>query len=100
MAVEWKKNMEDTVKDSLVVLGFLHLLAAYKLASAFDSNELASLLDIVANHRQTPKLRRSLGFADEVPVTHHGIATSASREQLQIQNPYKRPRTETYLLLL
>ncbi|GAY63035.1 hypothetical protein CUMW_222380, partial [Citrus unshiu] len=89
VAVEWKKNMEDTVKDSLVVLGFLHLLAAYKLASAFDCNELASLLDIVANHRQTPKLRRSLGFADEVPVTHHGIATSASREQLQIQNPYK-----------
>ncbi|KAH9688550.1 hypothetical protein KPL70_015157 [Citrus sinensis] len=64
VAVEWKKNME---KDSLVVLGFLHLLAAYKLASAFDCNELASLLDIVANHRQTPKLRRSLGFADEVP---------------------------------
>ncbi|KAH9754542.1 hypothetical protein KPL71_015473 [Citrus sinensis] len=100
VAVEWKKNMEDTVKDSLVVLGFLHLLAAYKLASAFDGNELASLLDIVANHRQTPKLRRSLGFADEVPVMHHGIATSGSGEQLQIQNPYKRPRTETYLLLI
>ncbi|GAY63034.1 hypothetical protein CUMW_222380, partial [Citrus unshiu] len=75
VAVEWKKNMEDTVKDSLVVLGFLHLLAAYKLASAFDCNELASLLDIVANHRQTPKLRRSLGFADEVPVTHHDVAS-------------------------
>ena len=100
VAVDWKKNIEDTVKDSLVVLGFLHLLAAYKLASAFDGNELASLLDIVANHRQTPKLRRSLGFADEVPVMHHGIATSGSGEQLQIQNPYKRPRTETYLLLI
>ncbi|GAY63036.1 hypothetical protein CUMW_222390 [Citrus unshiu] len=92
VAVEWKKNMEDTVKDSLVVLGFLHLLAAYKLASAFDCNELASLLDIVANHRQTPKLRRSLGFADEVPVTHHvstplGFSTHSSSSLETNANP-------------
>ncbi|GAY63046.1 hypothetical protein CUMW_222450 [Citrus unshiu] len=67
VAGEWKKKMRVAVENSLEVLGFLHLLAAYRLAPAFDSEELESLLCIVAQHRQTPKLRRTLGFADKVP---------------------------------
>lgn len=66
VAGQWKKKMREAVGNSLEVLGFLHLLAAYTLAPAFDDKELESLLLLVAQHRQTPKLRQSLGLADTV----------------------------------
>ncbi|KDO46358.1 hypothetical protein CISIN_1g048095mg [Citrus sinensis] len=109
MAGEWKKKMGVIGENSLEVLGFLHLLAAYRLAPAFDGNELESLLDIVAHYRQTAKLRQSLGFADKVTVVpwssigmdqaensrmNHGIGPAVFREQLQLQNYNKRPRME------
>ncbi|KAK9218859.1 hypothetical protein WN943_007497 [Citrus x changshan-huyou] len=75
VAGEWNKKMRVGVENSLEVLGFLHLLAAYRLASAFDSNELESLLLFVAQHRQTPKLRQSLGFADKVTGPQRSTAT-------------------------
>ncbi|KAL9450653.1 hypothetical protein AB3S75_012391 [Citrus x aurantiifolia] len=59
--------MRAAVENSLEVLGLLLLLGAFRLAPAFDGNELESLLAIVAEDRQTPKLCRSLGFADKVP---------------------------------
>ena len=62
VAGEWKKKMRVAVENSLEVLGLLHLLAAHGLAPTFDGDELESLLDAVAQHRQIPKLRQSLGF--------------------------------------
>ncbi|KAH9688561.1 hypothetical protein KPL70_015165 [Citrus sinensis] len=76
VAGEWKKKMRVAVENSLEVLGFLHLLAAYRLAPAFDGEELESLLRIVAQHRQTPKLRQTLGFADKEP----GLQCSTTAE--------------------
>ncbi|KAL9447517.1 hypothetical protein AB3S75_015063 [Citrus x aurantiifolia] len=110
MAGEWKKKMGVTGENSLEVLGFLHLLAAYRLAPAFDGNELESLLDIVAHYRQTVKLRQSLGFADKVPVVpwssigmnqaensrmNCGIGPAAFRGQLQLQN-YNKLQLQNY----
>ncbi|KAH9688554.1 hypothetical protein KPL70_015161 [Citrus sinensis] len=82
VAGEWKKKMRVAVENSLEVLGFLHLLAAYRLAPAFDGEELESLLRIVAQHRQTPKLRQTLGFGDKVPglqcsITAEGRSSSS-----------------------
>ncbi|KAK9215363.1 hypothetical protein WN944_007368 [Citrus x changshan-huyou] len=82
VAGEWKKKMRVAVENSLEVLGFLHLLAAYRLAPAFDGEELESLLCIVAQHRQAPKLRQTLGFGDKVPglqcsITAEGRSSSS-----------------------
>ncbi|GAY63039.1 hypothetical protein CUMW_222420 [Citrus unshiu] len=82
VAGEWKKKMRVAVENSLEVLGFLHLLAAYRLTPAFDGEELESLLCIVAQHRQAPKLRQTLGFGDKVPglqcsITAEGRSSSS-----------------------
>ncbi|CAK9152191.1 unnamed protein product [Ilex paraguariensis] len=70
LAGEWKAKMVVGGKKSLDVLGLLHLLASYGLASAFDEDELLNLVEIVAEHRQTPELCRLLGFTENIPEVH------------------------------
>ncbi|XP_030520585.1 probable DNA double-strand break repair Rad50 ATPase [Rhodamnia argentea] len=50
LAVEWKGKLKFSPSpvDPLEVLGFLKLLEAYKLASAFDANEIHELADSVS----------------------------------------------------
>ncbi|KAK3023668.1 hypothetical protein RJ639_043549 [Escallonia herrerae] len=67
LAVEWKAKMRVKAENSLEVLGFLHLLAAYGLASAFDSDELPSLFETVAEHSQSLELCQLLVSTDRVP---------------------------------
>ncbi|XP_059652605.1 FRIGIDA-like protein 1 [Cornus florida] len=66
LAHEWKVKMGTAVKNSLEVLGFLQLLASYKLTSQFDADELWNLFEIVAEHKAAPKLCQVLGFADKI----------------------------------
>ena len=40
LAMEWRMKMRVDAENSLEVLGFLQLLASYRLASAFDADEL------------------------------------------------------------
>ncbi|KAL5768375.1 hypothetical protein ACOSP7_014929 [Xanthoceras sorbifolium] len=70
LAGEWKAKMKATGDNSLEVLGFLHLLAAFGLASDFDGNELHKLLDTVVPHQQGPGLLQGLGITNELPVNH------------------------------
>ncbi|KAI5587439.1 hypothetical protein BDE02_05G032800 [Populus trichocarpa] len=58
-----------TVDDqhNLDVMGFFYLLAAYGLASAFDSDELISRLVIIARNRQIPEFLRVLELGDKIP---------------------------------
>lgn len=65
LACEWKAKMRVEAENNLEVLGFLQLLAAFKLGSYFITTELKLLLDIIAHHRQEPILRRALGIADK-----------------------------------
>ncbi|XP_062084593.1 FRIGIDA-like protein 5 [Humulus lupulus] len=67
LAVDWKaRMMVMTEKDnSLEVLGFLQLLASFRLSSAFDANEVLSLFDIVDQNREAAELHRALCIADE-----------------------------------
>ncbi|KAG8389204.1 hypothetical protein BUALT_Bualt02G0204600 [Buddleja alternifolia] len=66
VASEWKSKMRTNCENSLEVLGFLHLLAAYNLASSFDKDEVLSFLKIVAEHRGTPELCHVLGCVEEI----------------------------------
>lgn len=67
LAREWKVKMIAVASNSLEVLGFLHLLASYKLAFGFDTDELLKLFEVVAEHKQAPELCWVLGLADKVP---------------------------------
>ncbi|PIN11023.1 hypothetical protein CDL12_16377 [Handroanthus impetiginosus] len=66
LASAWKLKMRATAENPLEVLGFLHLLAAYNLASYFDEDEILSLLMMVSQHRRTPNLCHILGFTDSI----------------------------------
>lgn len=67
LAEEWKAKMRVVPANYLEVLGFLQLLASYKLASGFDADELLKLFAVVVEHNQAPDLCRVLGFTDRVP---------------------------------
>ncbi|KAL6516178.1 hypothetical protein OROGR_019483 [Orobanche gracilis] len=60
----WKSKMRADGGNPLEALGFLHLLAAYDLASYFEKHEVLSFLMMVAQHRERPQLCRVLGFAE------------------------------------
>ncbi|KAL6564094.1 hypothetical protein OROHE_005334 [Orobanche hederae] len=60
----WKSKMRADGDNPLEALGFLHLLAAYDLASYFEKHEVLSFLMTVAQHRERPQLCRVLGFAE------------------------------------
>ncbi|KAF5740566.1 putative Protein FRIGIDA [Tripterygium wilfordii] len=74
LAFDWITKMRVDVEHSSQVLGFLLLLTSYGLASAFDSDELLSYMEIVSQHSQAPELLRVLGLTDKIPVA----STSAS----------------------
>ncbi|XP_048324915.2 FRIGIDA-like protein 5 [Ziziphus jujuba] len=68
LAADWKAKLKVETEDQLEVLGFLQLLAVFELSSNFDADELRSLLQIVAHHRQAPVLRHALRIADKAPA--------------------------------
>ncbi|KAL3516188.1 hypothetical protein ACH5RR_023090 [Cinchona calisaya] len=71
LAQEWKEMIK--AGNSLDVLGFLHLLASFDLASAFDMEEVMNFLDSVAQHQKTPELCRRLGVTDKMPGFIFGL---------------------------
>ncbi|XP_062084599.1 uncharacterized protein LOC133790827 [Humulus lupulus] len=68
LARDWKDKMILANENFLEVLGFLQLLASYRLAFAFDQNEIRPLFDIVDKHRQASELSRSLSPPHYAPV--------------------------------
>ncbi|XP_020094277.1 FRIGIDA-like protein 3 isoform X2 [Ananas comosus] len=73
IADEWKPKLatvdiDSTGGYSLEAQAFLQLLATFGLNSEFDEDELFKLVLAVSHCRMTPRLCRSLGFAQKVPV--------------------------------
>ena len=70
LAHEWKMKMAvDGGKNHVEALGFLQLLASYKLSSEFDADELLNLLVPVVKRKQAIDLCKSLGFSEKIPGT-------------------------------
>jgi hypothetical protein len=67
LAFLWMTKMTVDGFHNMDVLGFFYLLAAYGLASAFDSDELISRLVIIARNKQTPEFFRVLELGDKIP---------------------------------
>ncbi|KAF4369658.1 hypothetical protein F8388_017729 [Cannabis sativa] len=67
LAVDWKAKMTVTTEKekSLEVLGFLQLLASFRLSSAFNADEVLSLFDVVDQNREAIELHRALCIADK-----------------------------------
>ncbi|XP_021282698.1 FRIGIDA-like protein 5 [Herrania umbratica] len=66
LAFIWKTKMSKEPGHSLEVLGFLQLVASFRLADAFDADELISFLGSVAHYHQTPELFKNLGLGDKI----------------------------------
>ncbi|PON63140.1 Frigida-like [Trema orientale] len=79
LAVDWKAKMIVANENFLEVLGFLQFLASYRLASAFDPNELRILFDIVGHHRQASELRQFLCPPDKTPVKIERVEDSLDK---------------------
>ncbi|KAF3944674.1 hypothetical protein CMV_028883 [Castanea mollissima] len=67
LANDWRIKMRVDADHSLEVLGFLQLLASYRLASAFDADELVKYLETVAEDDQMRDLCGVLGLDDNIP---------------------------------
>ncbi|KAB1202347.1 FRIGIDA-like protein 5 [Morella rubra] len=81
LAVEWKAKMTVDSDNYLEVLGFLQLLAAYRLGSDFDGGELGRLLCIVDQHRQ--KILKSCLWI----VLHTCPGTSILHSRIKLEQP-------------
>lgn len=66
LAFEWRGRMSLDGKNPLESLGFLHLVAAYGLASEFDMDELLDMFVIAARYWQGTDLCRKIGLGDKV----------------------------------
>ncbi|OIT39253.1 PREDICTED: uncharacterized protein LOC109238345 [Nicotiana attenuata] len=66
LARAWKVKMRATTGNQLEILGFMYLLASYSLVSAFDADELMSLLTIVVEHNKSKDLCHLLGFTEKI----------------------------------
>lgn len=62
LALEWKGKMSKDGEYPLECLGFLHLVAAYGLASDFDMDELLDHFVIVVKYRQAVDLCRKFAW--------------------------------------
>ncbi|KAM5573154.1 FRIGIDA-like protein 3 [Rosa sericea] len=70
LAAHWKAKLTVATDNSLEVLGFLRLVTAFELTSAYDANELQSLLSVVTQPEQAAQLRKALGVKDKEPSTN------------------------------
>jgi len=67
LANDWRIKMRVDADHSLEVLGFLQLLASYRLASSFDADELVKYLEKVAEDDHLRDLCGVLGLDDKIP---------------------------------
>ena len=84
LVMEWRMKIRVDAEHSLEVLGFLQLLASYRLASAFDADELVKYLEKVAEHEQMHKLCGVLGLNDKIPSKPSENLITMDGKSLQI----------------
>ncbi|XP_062084595.1 uncharacterized protein LOC133790826 [Humulus lupulus] len=68
LARDWKAKIILGNENFLEVLGFLQLLASYRLRFAFDLNEIRLLFNIVDKHKQASELSQFLCPPDNASV--------------------------------
>ncbi|WCJ43252.1 hypothetical protein M5689_024007 [Euphorbia peplus] len=89
LALDWKSRMKALPENSLEVLAYLQLLAAFKLASSFSRAELQSFLDVVYQNKQALELQKAFRLAERLPVS--GIS---SPPETDMQSPLQARNTQ------
>ncbi|KAF8040132.1 hypothetical protein BT93_B2379 [Corymbia citriodora subsp. variegata] len=89
LAREWKVRLTEKAESSLEVFSFLHFLAAFKLVSSFNENEILNLADRVSLNDNAPLLCQTLGLANRVTVP---ASTPASFSGVHPQLPTVKKR--------
>ncbi|XP_048137423.1 kinesin-like protein KIF27 isoform X2 [Rhodamnia argentea] len=87
LAVEWKGKLKFSLSQeySLEVWDFLKLLEAYKLASAFNANEIHDLLNYVSQFQVAQELQQVPG-SSAVPPGSFGYSQHWLRETEEPEN--------------
>ncbi|GAB2287371.1 hypothetical protein Dimus_021751 [Dionaea muscipula] len=78
LAVQWREKMKLEGMSYAVVLGFLMLVAVYRLSADFDNNELESLLGMVDKHvadKLCIRLGISAGFSAQATSSAFAVET-------------------------
>ncbi|KAI6684738.1 hypothetical protein NL676_030651 [Syzygium grande] len=85
LAVEWKGKLKFSppTEHPLEVLGFLKLLVAYKLASAFDANGIKDLVNSMSQFQKAQDLHQILGSSAVLP----GSLGSIQQWQIKTEEP-------------
>ncbi|XP_039165401.1 CAP-Gly domain-containing linker protein 1 [Eucalyptus grandis] len=85
LAVEWKGKLKlsPSTEHPLEVLGFLRLLVAYKLASAFDANGIQDLVNSVSQFQIAKELYQVVGSSAVPP----GSLGSIQQWQIKTEEP-------------
>ncbi|KAL3750275.1 hypothetical protein ACJRO7_011296 [Eucalyptus globulus] len=85
LAFEWKGKLKlsPSPEHHLEILGFLKLLEAYKLASAFNANEIHDLVNSVSESEIAQELQQVLGSLAAPP----GFSGSIQQWQIKTEEP-------------
>lgn len=67
LSFDWMTKLRPDREHSSQILGFLLVVAIYKLRSSFDDNELLNYAKVILHWRQVPEVCRMLGFGDVIP---------------------------------
>ncbi|XP_030448135.1 uncharacterized protein LOC115670882 [Syzygium oleosum] len=89
LATEWKVKLTEKAESLLEVFSFLHFLAAFKLVSCFNENEILNLADHVSLNDNAPLLCQTLGLANRMTVP---TSTPASSSGVHLQPPREKKR--------
>ncbi|XP_006354307.1 FRIGIDA-like protein 5 [Solanum tuberosum] len=76
LAFDWKAKMKTETENHLAILGFLLLVGAYGLASAFNKDELESLCHTAAQDDNAYQICHELSVAGERPQIERSIDPS------------------------
>ncbi|XP_039042453.1 truncated FRIGIDA-like protein 1 [Hibiscus syriacus] len=66
LSFDWETKMKVESGHELEVLGFLWLLASFRLAHTFDANKLLDALVFVARHIHNTEIFKALGLEDKI----------------------------------
>lgn len=75
LSAEWRENIPKIGDSAHEVLGFLHLIASYKLVSDFPLDDVMDLFVSVARRKQAVDLIKSLGLVDKLPGNCANLST-------------------------
>ena len=66
LADEWRLKLGQIYQSPVIAYGFLLFLAAYRMNSKYEVDELLRILEIASQYKASPGLCHALGLADKV----------------------------------